>query len=102
MDKGYSLNNMCSKVPSSKSERNNDSRDSIDASKAATQIIPGPISARICLSGEIPKGNSVTTITKKNNGFNISLLCLNARRKSRFIKLRNTLNNLYYPDNCIN
>ncbi len=100
MGSGYSLSNISSRVPSSKSERNRESRDSIEASRAATQIIPGPISANTCFSGLIPRGKSVTTITKKNSGLRISLLCLNASRKSRFNKLKKALYKLVPNTAC--
>ncbi|EDN68050.1 hypothetical protein BGP_3285 [Beggiatoa sp. PS] len=59
---------ICSKEPSSKSERNRLSSDNIAANKAVTQITPGAIPCKSLDSGEMPNGNRLTTIIKNNNG----------------------------------
>ena len=60
--------------------------ESIDASSAATQIIPGAIDRNNCVSGPIPSGNRLTTIIKKKTVDSMS-----ARRRHASVRSRQTI-----------
>src|SRR6185369_5650149 len=63
--------------------------ESIDASNAATQTTPGAIDRRSSVSGPIPKGNKLTTMTKKNKVDSASARRRHARMRSRQTIQRN-------------
>src|SRR4030095_575628 len=57
--------------------------ESIDASKAATQTTPGAIALNSCVSGPTPKGNKLTTITKKKMVESMFVRRRHAKSRSR-------------------
>ena len=85
--RGWGISIICSRAPSAKSSRNSRSRESMAASRAATQMMPGAMRASSWGSGPIPRGKRVMTMRKNQSGLRMSARWRNAISSSRRIRV---------------
>ena len=87
---GCGASSICSSEPSARSPAKSEFTDSIDASSAQTQTMPGAISRSICGSGPTPSGNRLSATMKNTSGSSESMRRRDASLRSRSSTVRKT------------